>query len=299
MHDIEIPEAKLNLYVPEHLGQCNKDQYLDFCALLMRYNNGKLTYQDLKVLAIHQFLNLEEPKKSKALLPDVEEKWGNISLLSELIESFFIQKEEQKVIALHFNNNPVPEIKPLWKTYYGPADNFANVTFGEYNDGLRIFLQYAKTGDEQLLYLLAAIFYRRKRKLKPFSKRKEDIREPYKSDMVEERAEVFKSAHPGFVYGFYLFFAAMQQNITQAVIPWGNRELDFSILFDSEPENKEESVPGLGMDSLVFAIAENGEFGVVEQVRNTNLWEILVRLYDLKKREIDQKKQSDAENKST
>jgi hypothetical protein len=301
MHTIEIPEKNRRLYMPENLSQCDSDQYLDMCELLYRYQCGQLPFDSLKVQAVYRLLNLK-PTKKELLIPEEEVKWANVARLAELAESFFEDKDGQKVIAIDYTHNPVPKIKPLLKSYYGPQDGFANVTFGEYTDGLRIFLEYSRTGNEALLRELAAIFYRPKKSLhciKKLSPRYNgDIRQPYNPVSIESRAEAFKYCHPGFAYGFFLYFASFQKYITQAVIPWGGQELDLSILFDGNSTQEPETIPGIGMDAITFSIGESQVFGSKEQVRQVNLWEMLVYLYSLKKKDLDnkQKEKSNAKN---
>jgi hypothetical protein len=41
---------------------------------------------------------------------------------------------------------------------FGPADQFRDMTFGEYRDGLRLFHDFHATGDMHILTLLTAIF---------------------------------------------------------------------------------------------------------------------------------------------
>ncbi|OIQ22049.1 MAG: hypothetical protein BM557_01335 [Flavobacterium sp. MedPE-SWcel] len=297
MHSIEIPEAALKLFIPENLAECERDQYLDMCALLYQVATGSISFEQMKVQAVYRLLNIVPGRKHDDTFDDMDEhqKWDNVTQLSILVDSFFTDDNGQKVIRQDYTHNPVPKIRPLLKNYFGPADSFTNVTFGEYNDGLRLFLEYSTTGEYEKLYLLAAIFYRPKKKWLWLERKKVDyngdVREQYNANSIASRAAKIKQYHPGFAYGFYLLFASFQKCLTQAVIPWGNRELDLSILFDADAagESDDEAVPGIGMDSLAYAIAESGEFGTIEDVRNTNLWEVLIRLYDLKKKDLDYK----------
>ena len=274
------------------MSECDKIQYMDMCELIFRFQAGELSYFDLRAQAVYKLLNMEQSKK-KLLIVDEEAKWSNVYQLSLLIDSFFEDQDGRKVIKQEYIHNPVPSFMPLWKTYYGPADSFMNVTFGEYRDGLRLFLDFSVTGNTNLLYILAAIFYRPKKKFHYFKKGLPgydgDIREPYNSKTVDTRAEGLKYAPVGFVYGFFLFFASFQKYLSTALIPWGGKELDLSILFTSDGDTRLEAVPGLGMDSVAFALAESGEFGNMEGVNNANMWEVMVRLYDSKKKDLDYK----------
>jgi hypothetical protein len=293
MHSIEIPEARLMLYMPNDLSECNAQQYMDMCELIYRYQCGQLPFDDLRTQAAYKLLNLT-PGRKPLLIVDEEAKWSNLWQVSHLIDNFFDDVEGSKVIRQDYTDNPIPTITPLWKTYYGPSDGFMNVTFGEYTDALRLFLDYSTTGNVSLLYLLAAVFYRRKKSFhwlkKGLSNYDGDIREAYNPNIIEKRARLMESAPIGFVYGFYLLFASFQKYLTTAVIQWGANELDFSILFDGgDNDDKMEAVPGIGMDQLAFAVAESGQFGDIKAVRRTNLWDVLVLMYSLRKKDLDYK----------
>jgi hypothetical protein len=63
-------------------------------------------------------------KPSKAV-GNEEEKFAAIYQLSELIDDFFdINDQGIKVIKQYYIHNPVRSFKPVWKTFYGPADRF-------------------------------------------------------------------------------------------------------------------------------------------------------------------------------
>lgn len=292
MHTVEIFDESLVLYMPGDLSECTDEQYLDMCELIFRFQTGQLSYKSMRHQATYRLLNLR-PSGKMELLQDEQQKWANLHQLSELIDNFFNDEGDSKVIKLEFTHVPVTRFRSKWKFYYGPADNFINVTFGEYIDALRTFMDFSKTGDYSLLCILAAILYRPAtyfhwiRRYSP--NYNGDIRQPYNSRNVEERAEGFRAMPAGFIYGAYLLFASFQKYITGAVIPWAGREIDFSILFDSGTSDQMEAVPGIGMDSLAFALAESGQFGDLEGVRRANLWEVLILLYDLRKKDLDYK----------
>lgn len=302
MHVLEIPEENLRLYLPSDLSECDKDQYIKMCDLIFRLQNNYITYDDLRYQAVYRLLNL---KKTKSHWENDETlKYSNIAAIAELIEDFFDTDESgQKILKQYYTHNPVPSIKPLLKSYYGPSDSFMNLTFGEYTDALRLFHDFYASGDTNLLYLMTAIFYREKKSFHFIKKRLQnydgDIRNPYNSQNIENRAEKLKYAPFGFIYGTFLFFASFQKFLVEAKIPWGGQELDLSILFDSKkPEgNQSNAIPGIGMDSIAFSIAETGAFGNLEKVRATNFWQIIVRMYDLQKTNLEQKLQDNGNNK--
>lgn len=295
MHVIEVPESKLKRYIPADLSECDKQQYMDMCELIFHFQNQSITYDELRTHAAYKLMNM---KPSKATDQD-EEKFSNIYLISELIDDFFEEDENGiKTIKQYYIHNPVPSFRSLWKTYYGPSDSFMNMTFGEYTDALRLFHDFHATGDMEILKLLTALFYRPKKSFIFIKKRLEnyngDIREPYNSHNLEARAKVLQHAPIGFVYGFYLLFASFQKYLIDAKIMWSGKEIDFSILFESFRGDEEPSsteTPGIGMDAIAFSIAESGAFGTIEEVRKADFWQIMVRMYDLRRTDLERQKQ--------
>jgi len=309
MHTIEIPSEKLVLYLPSELSECDSQQYIDMAELILRYQSEQITFDEFKVHAVYKLLNLRPEKEKKRELTEEEkideyQKFVNVSVLSNKIESFFEKNgDNQNVIKQNYLNNPVPSIK-FWKTYYGPYDNFQNITFKEYTDALRLYHDFATHMDVEILYLIAAIFYRPKKVFHSIRKHLNnydgDNRIAYNSNRIEARAKKFKYLPMGFVFGVYLYFASYQKFISTGTINWGDREIDLSILFSSDgEENTTEDRPGIGMDSIMFSLIESGALGNKKETMNANNWEVLIRMYDIRLRDIEQKKQMKRNDQST
>lgn len=301
-HLVEIPETNLKRYFPQTLADCNPQQYMDMCELIYMHQTEQITFEQLKLIAVYKLLNIKQSKK-KLSEEDEILKWANLNELSNIVDSFFeTSPTGQKTIIQNYIHNPIPSIA-LWNRYYGPTDNFLNIKFGEYVDALRLFQEFPKTNTTKHLYLIAAILYRKKKPFHFIKKRQNnydgDIRIAYNAKIVDKNALKMQHLPIGFVYGVYLLLASFQKFITTAQIPWGGRIIDFSILFDAkenknEIEDEDENEPAsIGMDSLIFSIAESGEFGNADAVRNTDMWEILIRLYDIRKKDLDQQKELD------
>ncbi len=289
MHTIEFLESKTTLYLPEDLSECNSREYITACGLIFKLQNQDITFDDFCNQLAYKLMNVKtKPQKLS------EESLGNIVLIAELLESFFEPDEEgQKVLKQYYIHNPVPKINFLAHTLYGPKDSFMDMTFGEYTDALRLFLDFKATGDMHLLTLFTAIFYRRKKACITFKKifRNFDgqVRMPYNPNLLDQHAASFKYAPIGFVYGFFLLFASFQKYLTDAKIMWGGQELDFSILFEKSG-NEVQGLPSIGMDAIAFSIAESGIFGDIEKVRAANFWDVMVRMYDLRRQDLEQQK---------
>lgn len=311
MVTIESPETNFKAYMPSDLSECDARQYIEMCELIFLLQTQQIDFDELKTQAVYKLLNMVPSKKKPSGTKEQQQaeennKFSNVYRLSEKIESFFDQGEEnQKIIKQNYIHNPMPKFRPAWRTYYGPTDQFMNVKFGEYRDALRLFYEFNANGDINLLYDIVAIIYRPKKAFhfirKHWPNYDGDIRQSYNSNHVEKCAKAFRYAPIGFVYGVYLLFASFQKFIASANVPWGGKVLDFSILFQTDDDRaNEEALPDVGMDAVMFMMAESGTFGNLKELDNTNVWMIWVRMYDIRRKDLEQKKQMEnAESSQT
>lgn len=277
MHIIEVPDRNIKKYLPTELSECDTRQYIEMSALIFYFQVGDISYVDFRIHALYKLLEMKAVKKGN----QDDEKYSKIYSYSQFIDSFFeISDDKEKVIKQYYIHNPIPDFLGMLTKYYGPADDFEDVTFGEYVDGLEAFVNFNQTGEMVYLYNLLAIFYR----TKPLTRKK---RLPYNPDEVAIRSKKFLSQPIGIVYGFYLYFASFQKYLTTATLHVQGNEIDLSILFDSSNSSK-SNIPGLGMKGVLLNISESGVYGDNNGARNTPLWEVLVRMYDITKRDLDQ-----------
>lgn len=286
MHTIAIPEANFKIYIPEDLSECTKEQYINICGLAYQLNNGTIDKETFQIQAT-KFLCLSDKEREDAATD--EKKYANIYTISKVLDSFFEEDEQgNTVIKQYYIHNPIEEIRGTFHYYYGPSDEFNNVTYGEYVDALAHLHDYLETQNNEYLYLLFATFYREK---KVFSgKYSKDKRVAYNQDKVELLAEKFKRQPFSVIYGFFLLFTSFNKYLQDAKIFVQGKEIDLAILYKDFPagsRQKESNIQGIGMKSLLYTIAESGVFGTLSDVKKAPLWEILIRLYDIRKRDFD------------
>src|SRR5690606_32307003 len=137
MRHIEFPKVKKTFNVPETLSECADKDYMEISRLIMGYYSGKITYDEFRILAIKHFLNI------KKINPSDEEVLSNIYLLSELMDGYFDDENQQKKIRLDYIDIKIPKIRTITKTYHGPQDSFMDMTYGEYTDAVKVFLQFS------------------------------------------------------------------------------------------------------------------------------------------------------------
>lgn len=281
-HIIEIPETKRTFYVPKELAHCNKREYILICNLLWSWNTGKINYEQFQIQAIYKLLNLKRSNSKNNL--NNEEKNSNIYNVAQLIDSFFDFVDDKPQIKQNYTHNHVSKVRPLYTVYHGPESEFNNVSFGQYEDGLNLYHLFSLDNDIELLYMLFATFYLPKNK-------------PYNSKKTQETAQLFKKIDFGIIYGFYLFFGAFQLYLTTSKIYWQGNEIDLGIIFSSNGSEFKSDLPDLGGKSIGYYLAKLDIFGEVGNVRKTNLWEIMLALYDIRKEHLDEKAKEE-QNKS-
>jgi hypothetical protein len=284
-HSIEIPEKGIIKYVPKELAYCNPQQFKDVAQLLYNWQAGKIDYHDFRVQAVYKLLNLI-PGKRKLNRIEEETMYANIASISYIMDSFFdVTDRSDKRIKLNVVENPVPYVKPVFLRIYGPKPRLTNTNFGQYEDASNLYHMYYRSHDDKYLYQLFATYYQEPRR--------------YAKDKTESKAAYFKKTIDfAQVYSFFLFFEAFQNYVTSSKVLWEGKVIDLSILFSGVEDSEKSSLPGLGTKSLAFQIAESGVFGSLKELRSENLWEILLRLYDLRKRDMDAEAQRKKETKN-
>ncbi|MFC4688655.1 hypothetical protein ACFO4P_17065 [Epilithonimonas pallida] len=295
MITVEVPEAKHYFYVPESMAECDGDQYLRICKLLYWLNFGVISYERFKDMAVYALLGLKFKKeniKTEGFIPSEDlPKWENVFRISELLDSFFDCKVDEQgnkdyTVRQDFihNHNPVYR---LFRKYYGPEEGFTNVKFGQYLDGLEELIDFRDTGEIQSLRNLFAIFYLPKGEI--YNKRKS----------LQRAKRMFRFVDIRHLYGMFVFFSSFQNYMMSGEITVMGQTIDLEIIFkDVEPEKSKSSIPGLGWITTAQDLAESGVFGAFESVRNTELWPVVLRLYDLKKRAFDDKKREEENSKN-
>jgi hypothetical protein len=274
-HHIQIIETGWEAYIPKELAHCDTTEYNDVCELVFQWQSGVISYVDFRIQAIMRILGMKQGKR-KINSMELDFMHANIFQISELMDSFFDQTKEGFLIKQNYTHNHNERVRPVLYSLYGPKSEFSNMTFGQYEDGLNLYHMYAKTKNVDFLYMLMATFYTEKGK-------------EYYSAKTEDRAEKFKLLNFGSVYGFFLFFGSFQIYLTDSKVTWEGQTIDLSILYKSTgTKSKTQSdIPGLGMKSLAYQLAESGVFGDLKALRKENLWEVLLRLYDIRKRDLD------------
>lgn len=279
MIHLEIFETGQTVNFPESLAECDQREYIDMSKFIFLYTRGQINIYQFQKLSVYSLLNVELAKKELSIEAKAKIE-GNVALLSDYVMNFFEIEEDPEEgkppvmpIKLDFIHNPMPKVRIAKRTFVGPSDNFESVTFGQYIDGLNVYLDYEKFRDDASLVKLFKIFYQPKNKLS-----------------LKFFNPIFYN-HIGEYYGFYLFFASFQKWLSSgAAVHYAGVEINLSIIFEKDSEgNVGAGIPGFGMKSLFHSVAESGIFGPAEKLKETPLWDVLPVLYEMRKKSLDEK----------
>ncbi len=288
------PDLNRHLYLPLSLSKLDQRQYIEFFGLLYQMEQKQIDYYEFSSLVVYALLDMKKGSR-KIGAEAIEEAMSNIAQLSEFIEAYFDKNENLLSLKLEYSKNHIEFVNlPFNKIYYGPKLYFGDVDFGEYEDGLNRFLQYNETPSRQLLQELMATFYREK---------KDGKRYAYLASEIEEVAHSFSNVPMGALYGFYYNFAAFHTYFSSSQVYYNGQIIDLSILFTNQPMDEgssyESPYPSLGIKSTGIEIAKTGVLGNLQEVRSTKLWEVALLLYDMRKKDLDERaRQEQAKKKN-
>ncbi|WZL88321.1 hypothetical protein VS868_12010 [Salinimicrobium sp. 3283s] len=283
MITLEIQETNRFFKLPEELGECDSRQYREACLLIYRYQQNEMSYEDFRVEMLYKLLDLEKGSKKGLFDSEKLELHSNIFSLSCFVDSFFEKDEHEEVdklnLKLYYIDNKIRETRVGDYDFIGPADEFEDISWGQYMDALEVYYLIENQPSKELYYELMAIFYL------PMGKR-------YDRDKTNRYLKHIQKCHFGEVYGFFLLFASFQSYLFSATIFYQGNELDLSILFQDPADRKKETepkskIPGIGMKSIEFQLAGSGVFGPLKEMRKTNFWETILRIYDIRKSDLD------------
>ncbi|MEI6577773.1 MAG: hypothetical protein WCO63_16490 [Bacteroidota bacterium] len=291
MHHIEIPAINYVADIPSNISELSKEQFLDFISYYVRYTAGEITYDHFRIGLVNVFIKFREPIKK--IPPDQRENTlAQVYRLSELMDSFtslaVVDGIEKRVVNVHFIKNMIPVIRTSEVVLYGPSDALTDLSFIEFIDAHNLFLEYVETREEETLNKLIATLYRPERKdyqealQSPFFDGQR--REKYNPNTVEQWLPVVRSKSLLIKYCIFLFFSGCEQFLHEGEIPLGSDVIRFKNLYADSVGSKGD---GTGLLGLLFSIAESQVFGSVKEVADTNLYDIMVRMYQL----VNQQKQ--------
>lgn len=296
MHTLEISGSDIKKEFPGSIQEMNSKQYLLFIKLFLELVSGAIDVNGFKISLVCKLLDIKKNIPLKWMKEDKKEiVLDNIRRLADTMESYLttstplsdpdhIEESEQSIITIdtNFTRNPLPKIKNL----YGPDDVLTNCTGYEYKEAISSYKKYIDTKNDAYLDELIAILYREKKRF-IFVKR-------HLSSFNGETRRVFTDkTNPNFLkkriqkvsnlpfhvkYGVLVMFQAFQDFMTRGEIEIDGNKINLSVLYEGGSSDADN---GIGMIGLFYELAESKVFGTLEDVMNTNIYDILTRVYQL------------------
>ncbi len=192
MITIEFENSKTFKYFPEHLDECNQDEFIKVARFAYAQQTGKISLEQFRTLVVFALLNIDK----KAHKSKDEDFWANIAWLSELVDNFFDINEKEQIFRLNIDFlSPKIESFEYFKTkYIGPADPLNDISFGQWIDATELVLENNQENSEETYARLLAILFLKKNEEYPTKKIHE---------FIDRRAKHFKYIDKGIFYFLY------------------------------------------------------------------------------------------------
>lgn len=299
MHRIEIPYINKVVEIPSDIHEMNENQFIDFVGLVLQYSSGTITLKQFKISLIISLLDIRLNLRYALMSPEQrEELLAEVYRLAELSESFFEQVEQKgetiKTFKLTFTRNFIPVVCGI---YHGPADALQDVTFCEYRHAHRYYAAYLKSHSEDDLNHMIAVLYRPLKRFLFFKRLSPSFngqyRVPFTSEhnpiLLAKRAREIGNLPFALRYGIFLFFSGCERFLVNGQVTVDGKTIDLSVIYsqgDSSPDYAD-----IGLTGILFSLAETRVFGSIGQTDDQNLYDILLRLYQLvmQSKAMDQK----------
>lgn len=180
---------------------------------------------------------------------------------------------EDNTVSLNFDSTV--NLLPEWYGLIGPASHGADLTFGEFRYAVIMMNEYTTTQDVTYLNSLCAVLYR------PVDENCKKIK--FSQDNIQHSLSDIAKIPEYVRWGIYAWFASFCKFLFTGTFILDGCEICFAPVFGSSG-NDYTPEQSLGMNSILFSVAESGVFGNIEDVDNTQLMRVLLKLLDDKQK---------------
>jgi hypothetical protein len=277
--------------IPSEVSEMNRRQFIFFIGLVLRYLNGQISIEQFKTGLIAKLLNIRmDLSYLRMNSEEREEVFAEIFRLSDLCDSFFeeidVDGEKKRSFRLDFVKQFIPKI---CGKYFGPQDALQDLTFGEYRMAHSAYLEYASAKDEKALNRMIAILYRPSkrmlwiRRMLPSYDGQRRVAFTSKSNplILEARANHIGRLPIALRYGIFLWFSGCEKFLTRGPIEVDGKIIDLSIIYEKNEDQGDS--PDIGLLGILYSLAETKVFGSIEETDSQNLYDIMIRLYQVVK----------------
>ena len=230
----------------------------------------RMPMKDLKIIFADMVLGERRPfNKDKRI-----QYFALIEDLANSLEWMFNVSGNSILLNFDTTVNPIPKIK----NNVGPKSHGSDLRFGEFREAIAAYNDYTNTLDITHLDRLTGILYRKKNKNSGGSF-DGNYRIPFNRHNIGKYISWAKSVPFYLKWGVYLWFASFcRYLLSGGIFIIDGKEISFKRVFG---KSKESVGTDIGMNSILFTMADAGTFGKAEDIENTELFRILLKLlYD-------------------
>ena len=200
-----------------------------------------------------------------------------VDQLADTLEWMWLVDDEEGCISLRFNTTK--NLLPYYKGLIGPASHGADLTFGEFRTATAAMNLYTQGHQPNDLLAMVAVLYRGKDK-------RTGRRQAFDTDELPRLMEDVLDIMPGWLqWGVYAWFAYFCEYLLSGLFVIDGEEITFSPVFTRrDPSESRSSAQDLGLNSILYTVAESGVFGTANETDRTPLLRVLLKLLDDKQR---------------
>lgn len=201
-----------------------------------------------------------------------------VNRLAGTLEWMWQTDGDAVVLAYDSTVNLIPE----WRYLRGPMSHGADLTFGEFRHAVAAVNRYNSGHGLADLQALCAILYR-----PPVDIKGCVGREPFREQYMNRYMGLVESMPMWVRWGIYAWFSYFCEYLFSGTFIIDGLEVCFKPVFSRnrrDKDNRQDDVQSLGMNSILFSVAESGVFGNARATDDTLLLRVMMKLLDDKQR---------------
>lgn len=198
-----------------------------------------------------------------------------VEQLAGTLDWMWLVDEEEGCVSLRFNTTK--NLLPKWKHLRGPQSHGGDLTFGEFRAATAAMNLYTADHLPSDLLALVATLYRRP---SPNGKRR-----PFEADWLPAYMREAKGMPEWLQWGVYAWFASFCEYLLTGTFVIDGQEVTFAPVFGRREKDAPRAAgQDLGLNSILYTVAESGVFGTAGETERTPLLRVLLKLLDDKQR---------------
>jgi len=297
MNTLGFTGKKEVISIVSDITEMDQRQWNTYIRLVLAYENEELTEEKLRLELLSSLIDLKFTWKWVFFSKKRKEFcMSQLSQLTTLVNFIFEEKEKDGVKTRAFIIQSIKNFNPvICGRYYGPKDGLQDCNFAEYRIAYGHLVNYFQTKNDDDLNRLVAVLYRRRKPLwfllRFFPRWDGNVREEFTAEFnpLQFEGRVKRIARIPFHirYAIMLYFAACEDYLKEGTIFIEGKEISLSIIYQKsgdDEKSKSADKADIGLVGILYSLAESKVFGSLAETDKQNLWDILLRLYQLVKR---------------